>query len=199
MQCKAKTKSTGKRCGRSAATGYSVCPVHGAGTTKRVKAGTRKSPKLGGFKTGGHARPETIELKKQLDPEYEHCYNEILKNPQLATLDEMANRIYASLLAMDYEKLTPADRRTRLSALALAISRVEQTRVAKQVEFEKLQKLFVDALKKVFYEFVPRERLAEAGARLRTLVGEVGVMDHGDGDELPVLPDTTPRSDRSVP
>ena len=90
MQCKAKAKSTGKRCGRSAATGYSVCPVHGAGTTKRVKAGTRKSPKLGGFKTGEHARPETIELKKQLDPEYEHCYNEILKNPQLATLDEMA-------------------------------------------------------------------------------------------------------------
>ena len=185
-------------CARNATKGYDACSVHGAGTRKRVKEGRRKSPKTVSVKTGAHAKPETIELKKQLDPAYAHCYNEVLRNPQLATLDEMANRIYASLLALDYEELTLDERGKRLKSLAFAISKVEQTRVAKQVEFEKLQKIFVDALKKVFHEFVPRERLAEASARLGTLIGEVVVVgEPGDG-ETPRLPGPTSGSNPAV-
>lgn len=40
-QCAAKAKSTGKRCRRRANTGYSVCQVHGAGSTKKGRSGGR--------------------------------------------------------------------------------------------------------------------------------------------------------------
>jgi len=44
LQCKAKAKSTGVKCTRWAVEGYEVCTVHGAGTKKRVKDGTKNQP-----------------------------------------------------------------------------------------------------------------------------------------------------------
>ena len=40
-QCTAKAKSTGKQCRRNANTGYNVCQVHGAGSSKKGRPGGR--------------------------------------------------------------------------------------------------------------------------------------------------------------
>jgi hypothetical protein len=54
QRCKAKSKQTGLQCKRWAVEGYEVCPVHGAGTKKRVKDGTRQPPGAP-LKTGRYA------------------------------------------------------------------------------------------------------------------------------------------------
>jgi len=41
MQCKAKARSTGKRCRRHAVNGYKVCQVHGAGSVHKGRPGGR--------------------------------------------------------------------------------------------------------------------------------------------------------------
>lgn len=43
-RCQARSKSTGEQCRQPAVRGYHVCRVHGAGTRKRVREGTRKPP-----------------------------------------------------------------------------------------------------------------------------------------------------------
>lgn len=43
-RCQARAKRSGTQCKRPASAGYNVCHVHGAGTHKRLKEGTRKLP-----------------------------------------------------------------------------------------------------------------------------------------------------------
>ncbi len=46
MQCTDKSKRSGRQCERWALEGFTVCPMHGAGSRKRVMEGRRKSTRL---------------------------------------------------------------------------------------------------------------------------------------------------------
>ncbi len=70
MQCKAKAKSTGQRCNRSAVNGYEVCQVHG-GKTPRGLA----SPN---WKDGTYSKYLPTNLKGRFD--------EAMSDPELVSL-----------------------------------------------------------------------------------------------------------------
>jgi len=59
VKCKAKAKSTGKRCRRYAVSGYSVCQVHGAGSPRQGRPGGENKIMSAG---GRHSKHLKIRL-----------------------------------------------------------------------------------------------------------------------------------------
>ncbi len=167
MQCTAKSKRSGRQCERYALRGYTVCPMHGAGGRKRVMEGKRKSPRLASIKTGEHTTPDTERERKILDLGYVRTLQEIEQNPQLAELDEMAKRIYASMRSVSQIFDKPEERDQALKSIACAIAQTEQDR-----SWSRDRKL-MEAMVKVFVEYIPRDQVQAAGQRFWDLAGDV--------------------------
>ena len=168
MQCTAKSKRSGRQCERYALTGYSVCPMHGAGGRKRVMEGRRKSPRLASIKTGEYTTPDTVREQKILDLGYVRTLQEIEQNPQLVELDDMAKRIYASMRSVDSQKFgSPEERDQAFLTIARAIAQTEQDRSRRR------DRMLGEAIVEVFVEYIPRDQGQEAICRFWDLAGDV--------------------------
>lgn len=171
-QCTAKSKRTGKRCRSPAVTGYNVCRMHGAGTRKRVLEGKRKSPRLASIKAGVYLKPETKKEWLAMDPRYAFYYKQVQQNPQVANMDEAAVAIHAQLRSVIHRHFeNEADRDQAIQAISYAIARVEQVRMASKDKGNEEILRMARTVAQVFREFVPPERIAEALARLRYILG----------------------------
>src|SRR5207253_1473583 len=96
VQCQARSKRSGERCRRWARLGYSVCPMHGAGSARREAAGIRENPRLAPLKTGTYARPETLEQYSRTYPKFAERVDHYRKQREkLRDLDELLARLWA--------------------------------------------------------------------------------------------------------
>ena len=194
MKCKARAKGSSQQCKKNAVTGYEVCATHGAGTRKRVLEGKRKSPALCSIKTGEYVSPNTEAIRKIYDPDYARCLEEVEQDPhKLMNLDEMAKRIYATLRSYDFREMAAERRDRALTEIAFAISRVEQVRLTDQKRRTEMVSGFVQVFVTILEEYVPHERIRDAIAKLRFLLG-ISERDRGSAQPEQKLIGTHPGS-----
>ena len=108
-------------------------------------------------------------------------------------LDEMAKRIYATLRSYDFREMAAEQRDRALTEIAFAISRVEQVRLTDQKRRVEMVSGFVQVFVTILEEYVPHERIRDAIAKLRFLLG-ISERDRGSAQPEQKLIGTHPGS-----
>lgn len=153
-------KKDGSPCGRWAREGYPVCPMHGAGTAKRVKEGKRKDPGTAALKTGLYASKAHEQLKETIG-------GYLKRKADLWNLNAVAARLWAAL-----------ERADRIE-YAIDISELEgaegEERVDLAVDMLRRLQASVTILDKLGNLILGRERLLTSGSDTLTR-GQVVAM-----------------------
>ena len=172
-RCQAKNRQNAQ-CARPARRGYPVCSMHGAGTRKRERAGTRQNPKTAPISTGLTAQPATVAEWLGANHKVQVRADNYRRNiAKLRDFEEVLARLWALADFVSEERPTPIQERApALLAVLLGIvqavervSRVEgNIRKAAAVPMLTVRqsRWLVGGLVEILHEFVSVDRLDEA-------------------------------------
>ena len=131
LKCKATVKNgpqAGQRCSKWARNGFPVCASHGAGTRKRVEAGTRKNPATAALKHGLYAKRSGDRLQAGVAQYLEHTdelYRIDVIAARLWTLLEQADALADSI---DVERIAKLEGEELVPEVNAAVARLNNVR-----------------------------------------------------------------------